>query len=212
MTMPGLLEVAAHGVTALLATWLGLTVLVRSPRRLSSRVFAFLTLLLVVWSVAIIIERLPHDPDVTRIAHVLEVVPAFLLPAATVHIAVALTVEGRISLAAGRARGPYAVCALAATLGAIDPALEFRVTPPQFSLPGIPGAVFGWAVSRFASSSSRSRSTGWCWRCSPLWTGPVSPAPAAGRGRHGGDRRPGAARRAPRPASRTASADRAASS
>jgi hypothetical protein len=49
MTMPGLLEVAAHGVTALLATWLGLTVLVRSPRRLSSRVFAFLTLLLVVW-------------------------------------------------------------------------------------------------------------------------------------------------------------------
>lgn len=51
MTMPGLLEVAAHGITALLATWLGLTVLVRSPRRLSSRVFAFITLLLVVWSV-----------------------------------------------------------------------------------------------------------------------------------------------------------------
>ena len=99
---------------------------------------------------AIIIERLPHDPDVTRIAHVLEVVPAFLLPAATVHIAVALTVEGRISLlqrvvcVAG-----YAVCALAATLGAIDPALEFRVTPPQFSLPGIPGAVFGWAWIAF---------------------------------------------------------------
>jgi DNA-binding SARP family transcriptional activator len=87
---------------------------------------------------------------VTRIAHVLEVIPAFLLPAATVHIAVALTVEGRMSLlqrvvcVAG-----YAVCALAATLGAIDPALEFRVTPPQFSLPGIPGAVFGWAWIAF---------------------------------------------------------------
>ena len=150
MTMPGLLEVAAHGVTALLATWLGLTVLVRSPRRLSSRIFAFLTLLLVGWSVAITIQRLPHDPDVSRIAHVLEVVPAFLLPAATVHIAVALTVEGRMSLlqrvvcVAG-----YGVCALAATLGAIDPGLEFRVTPPQFSLPGIPGAVFGWAWIAF---------------------------------------------------------------
>jgi DNA-binding SARP family transcriptional activator len=150
MTVPGLLEVAAHGITALLATWLGLTVLVRSPRRLSSRVFAFLTLLLVVWSVAIIIQRLPHDPDVARIVRALEVVAAFLLPAATVHVAVALTVEGRMSLlqrvvcVAG-----YGVCALAATLAAIDPALEFRVTPPQFSLPGIPGPIFGWAWIAF---------------------------------------------------------------
>jgi DNA-binding SARP family transcriptional activator len=150
MTVPGLLEVAAHGITALLATWLGLTVLVRSPRRLSSRVFAFLTLLLVVWSVAIIIQRLPHDPDVARIVRALEVVAAFLLPAATVHVAVALTVEGRMNLlqrvvcVAG-----YGVCALAATLAAIDPALEFRVTPPQFSLPGIPGPIFGWAWIAF---------------------------------------------------------------
>lgn len=134
MTMPGLLEVVAHGITALLATWLGLTVLTRSPRRLSARVFAFITLLLVVWSVAIIIQRLPHAPEANRVLHAIEVVAAFLLPAATVHVAVALTVEGRMSLWQRVVCViAYAVCGLAATLAAIDPALEFRVTPPQFS-------------------------------------------------------------------------------
>ncbi|MEP6680574.1 MAG: BTAD domain-containing putative transcriptional regulator [Chloroflexota bacterium] len=144
--MPGLLEVLAHGITALLATWLGLTVLTRSPRRLSARVFAFITLLLVVWSVAITIQRLPHAPEVSRALHATEVVAAFLLPAATVHVAVALTVEGPMSrwqrIVCVTA---YLVCGVASTLAAIDPALEFRVTPPQFSLPGIPGPVFGWA-------------------------------------------------------------------
>ncbi len=146
MTMPDLLEVLAHGITALLATWLGLTVLTRSPRRLSARVFAFIALLLVVWSVAIIIQRLPHALEVSRALHATEVVAAFLLPAATVHVAVALTVEGPMSR---RQRivcvTAYLVCGVAATLAAIDPALEFRVTPPQFSLPGIPGPLFGWA-------------------------------------------------------------------
>jgi DNA-binding SARP family transcriptional activator len=150
MTVPGLLEVAAHGITALLATWLGLTVLVRSPRRLSSRVFAFLALLLVVWSVAILIQRLPHDPDVGRALHAIEVIAAFLLPAATVHVAVALTIEGRMSLPQRVVCvAAYGVSALAATLAAIDPALEFRVTPPQFSLPGIPGPIFGWGWIAF---------------------------------------------------------------
>ena len=150
MTLPGLLEVAAHGITALLATWLGLTVLVRSPRRLSSRVFAFLALLLLVWSVAIMIERLPHALGVNRGLGAVEVIAAFLLPAATVHVAVALTVEGRMSaLQRLVCTAAYVVCGAAAALAAIDPALELRVTPPQFSLPGIPGPVFGWAWIAF---------------------------------------------------------------
>ena len=37
------LEIVAHGVTAILATWLGLMVVTRSPRRVGAGTFAWLT-------------------------------------------------------------------------------------------------------------------------------------------------------------------------
>ena len=56
------LEIVAHGVTAILATWLGLMVLTRAGRQPGARVFGFVTALLVVWSVAIIVQRLTRTP------------------------------------------------------------------------------------------------------------------------------------------------------
>jgi hypothetical protein len=52
------LEVAAHGLTAILATWLGLLVVSRARHSPGAPVFALLSLLLVIWSLAIIGQRL----------------------------------------------------------------------------------------------------------------------------------------------------------
>ena len=52
------LEIGAHGITAILATWLGLIVLTRASRQSGAKAFALVTGMLVVWSVAIIIQRL----------------------------------------------------------------------------------------------------------------------------------------------------------
>ena len=144
--LPELLEIIAHGVTAILATWLGLIVLTRAGRQPGARIFAFLTSLLVVWSLAIIIQRITENDGIRPTINAIEDVAAFLLPAATLHIALSLTVEGRRSvLQQATLVGTY-LLSVAVALGAVFfPNQQLNVTPPQFELPGIPGAVFGWA-------------------------------------------------------------------
>lgn len=51
--MPEQLEIAAHGITAILATWLGLTVTLRAGRLPAARAFGLIALFLVTWSVAL---------------------------------------------------------------------------------------------------------------------------------------------------------------
>ena len=92
------LEIAAHGVTTVLATWLGLIVLTRAGRQRGAAVFAFVSGLLVIWSLAVIIERLGADPAVDTTFNAIEDVAAFLLPAAILHVALSLTVEGPLSV------------------------------------------------------------------------------------------------------------------
>jgi len=91
--LPEQLEIAAHGITAILATWLGLTVAVRASRLPAARVFGLIALFLVTWSVAIIVERLssPDAEAVRRVANGFEEMGAFLVIAATPHIAVAIS-------------------------------------------------------------------------------------------------------------------------
>lgn len=145
--MPEQLEILAHGVTAILATWLGLLVLTRAGRQPGARVFALLTGYLVVWSVAIIVQRLTHDPAaVSRPLNAIEDVAAFLLPVGTLHIALALAVEGRRSTAQNVLLvGTYALSGAMAIGAVLFPNQQFAVSPPHFELPGIPGEVFGWA-------------------------------------------------------------------
>ena len=144
--MADALEIGSHGLTAILATWLGVTVITRARGLHASRVFAWLTLLLATWSTAIVVERLSSDPAVGRAFHGIEDVTAFLLPAATLHIVLVFTVEGwpsRFQRAALMAS--YAICSLAGLQALIDPTHPIAVDAPRLEILGIPGSVLGWA-------------------------------------------------------------------
>jgi DNA-binding SARP family transcriptional activator len=145
--LPEQLEIVAHGVTAILATWLGLVVLTRAGRQPGARVFALLTGYLVVWSVAIIVQRLTADPEtLSGPLNAIEDVAAFLLPVGTLHIALSLAVEGRRSTAQNvLLLATYAISGIMAAGAALFPDQQFSVSPPHFELSGIPGEVFGWA-------------------------------------------------------------------
>jgi DNA-binding SARP family transcriptional activator len=140
------LEIAAHGITAILGTWLGLTVAVRARRLPAARVFGLLTLYLVVWSVAVIVQRISPEPTVDRIANGFEEMGAFLVIAGTPHIAASLSAEGAWTrLQRPVVVGGYVLAILMGLPAVINPGAKFAITPPHFELPGIPGEVFGWA-------------------------------------------------------------------
>ncbi|HSM38368.1 MAG TPA: hypothetical protein VK838_03480 [Candidatus Limnocylindrales bacterium] len=144
--MAGQLEIAAHGVTAILATWLGLTVMVRARRLPAARIFGLMALFLVLWSVAIIVERISDVEIAKRVANGFEDVGAFGVIAATPHIAVAISSEGRwTSLQRVIVSAGYVLAGLMALPSIINPEAKLSITPPHFELPGIPGEVFGWA-------------------------------------------------------------------
>lgn len=133
-------------MTAVLATWLGLLVATRARRQPAAGVFSLLCLYLVGWSLAIIVQRVTHDPGILRPAKAVEDLGAFLLPAATLHIALSLSVEGRRStLQDAVLAATYLVSGAMAIGAVVAPDQRFSVTPPHFQLPGIPGEVFGWA-------------------------------------------------------------------
>lgn len=158
MTLPLWLEVVAHAVTAMLATWLGLTVTLRAGRRPGARSFAVLTLLLVAWSVSILVRRLTGDPAVDEPARWLEVAGASLLPPAVLTVATALTVERRPPRWMSLTLIGFWLLSIGVTLLTIvRPELEPRIVPPHLSLPGLPGDVIGWGwiglrVTIFAAS------------------------------------------------------------
>ena len=150
MGMPEQLEVVAHGATVILATWLGLTVGLRAPRRGGARAFGVLAALLVIWSLSIIVRRLTTDPGVDEVARWFEVTGSSLLPPAVLTVATALTVERQtprwlaISLV-----GFWVVSIAVAALTVVAPELEPRVAPPHLSFPGIPGEIVGWSWIAF---------------------------------------------------------------
>ena len=146
MGMPEQLEVIAHGATALLATWLGLTVGLRAPRRGGARAFSVLAVLLVIWSLSIIVRRLTDDPAVDEFARWFEVAGASLLPPAVLTVATALTVERQTPRWLAVTLGAFWIISIGVVaLTVVAPELEPRVTAPHLNFPGIPGEVVGWA-------------------------------------------------------------------
>lgn len=148
-----LLEVVAHGVTAILATWLGLLVLTRARRSAGAPVFTFLCFLLVTWCVAIIVQRISTNPSVIPPINLLEDAAAFLLPPATTHIAISVAFEGRRSaLANSVLAAGYSLGILAGAQAALDPAHPIQFAEPFFEPLGIPGPVVAWtfAAARLA--------------------------------------------------------------
>ncbi|MGH2456452.1 MAG: hypothetical protein ACRDHD_09385, partial [Candidatus Limnocylindria bacterium] len=141
-----LLEVTAQGITAVLATWLGLTVLVRSPASPAARAFSLLTLFLVTWSVAIIVQRFAEAAVVDRVANGFEEMAAFLVIAATPNVAIAISAEGLWTrLQRLTVFGSYGLAVLMGLPAVVNPDAKFAITPPHFEVSGIPGEVFGWA-------------------------------------------------------------------
>ncbi len=140
------LEVGAHGLTAILATWLGLLVVTRARRAPGARVLAFLSALLTIWSVAIIGQRLGTNQEMHPVLNVFEDFGAFLLPAATAHLGISVALERRPSpwatavLAVG-----YGVGALAWVQTVLDPLHPILPAPPHFEPLGLPGELLGWA-------------------------------------------------------------------
>ena len=190
MGLPEQLEVVAHGATVILATWLGLTVGLRAPRRAGARAFGVLAALLVVWSLSIIVRRLTTDPGVDEVARWFEVTGSSLLPPAVLTVATALTVERQtprwlaISLV-----GFWAVSIAVVVLTVVAPELEPRVAPPHLSFPGIPGEVRRLGVDRVPrrdlraprspGSRSRSATSGRIARAGGSSRSPCSPSSSA---------------------------------
>jgi DNA-binding SARP family transcriptional activator len=151
---PQQLEVAAHSLIAVLGLWLGLTVLTRS-RALQSRIFTFLSLALVVWSCAIILQRLSSSIDAVHVGRSIEELAAALIVPATAHLSLAIATGGRPSVGRRRAIGvAYLLSVLFALPGILTPT-QIQLGEPNVSIGPVPGNVLGWAwvIYRLAALS-----------------------------------------------------------
>jgi DNA-binding SARP family transcriptional activator len=149
------LEVAAHSLIAVLGVWLGLTVFTRS-RTLPGRVFTVLSISLVVWSCAIILQRLSSSIAAVQVAHAIEESAGALIVPVTAHMSLAVATEGHPSLERRRVVWVlYLASVLFALPGIVDPAAPVSLGEPHFNLGPVPGAVLGWGwiVSRLATLS-----------------------------------------------------------
>jgi hypothetical protein len=152
---PEQLEVAAHSLIAVLGVWLGLTVFTRS-RALQSRIFTFLSLALVTWSCAIIVQRLSGQLPVVQFAHAIEEMASALIVPATAHLSLAIATEGHPTGGRRRVIGVlYVVSMLFALPGIVTPGTPISMVAPQFSLGPVPGPVlgWGWVASRLGTLS-----------------------------------------------------------
>ncbi len=142
---PEHLEVLAHSLTAVLGVWLGLTVLTRFETPLA-RVFAFLSLTVVVWSGSIIVQRLSTSASATETAYAIEELTTALIVPATAHLSLVIATEGHPSRRQVQWLAlAYGLNLLWALPGVISAEAQVSINAPQFVLGPVPGEVFGWA-------------------------------------------------------------------
>ena len=147
------LEYLAQGLVAVLATWLGLTVFLHARSAPAATVFAFLCGLLLVWSGAILGQRLTAAPDVAAGLSRVENAAGSLVPAVALHVAAALSSEGpKRPARTAVVVVAYGLSTVMAVIALAAPDQAWNLTAPQFSLAPIPGVVFGWAwvIARLA--------------------------------------------------------------
>src|SRR5260221_1908518 len=154
MPTPQQLEVAAHSLIAVLGLWLGLTVFTRS-QALAARVFSFLSIALVVWSCAIILQRLSSSADAVHAGRSVEEMAAALIVPATAHLSLAIATEGHPPTRRRQAIAfLYAVSVAFALPGILTPT-AIQLGEPNFSVGPVPGVVLGlaWVVYRVLTLS-----------------------------------------------------------
>jgi DNA-binding SARP family transcriptional activator len=118
----------------------------RAPHQRAPRVFAWVSLLLVVWSVAILVERTTSDRNVADSLNAAEDVAAFLLPAAALHIILAFTAEGPYApWQSGTLVIAYALGAIMGFQQIMDPGHPVAVVAPRLEPSWLSGAALGWA-------------------------------------------------------------------
>jgi DNA-binding SARP family transcriptional activator len=140
-------EALFSALVALLALWLGVTVLSRSATDPAARVFGFLTLLLTVWAGAISLRHVSTKEAVQFfLERTVQEGTGALLPAALLHLVVAFAFGSRAT------RGQRAVIVAAYLIGIgvvawalLNPEQPFHVGAPHYSTESIPGEAFGWA-------------------------------------------------------------------
>jgi len=141
---PQQLEIAAHSLIAVLGSWLGLTVFTRA-RTLPSRVFTVLSLALVVWSCAIILQRLSSSTSAIHTGRAIEEMAAALIVPATAHLSLAIASEGHPTIGRRRLIAVlYVLSVLFALPGILTPT-PIQLVSPNLSIGPVPGAVLGWA-------------------------------------------------------------------
>jgi DNA-binding SARP family transcriptional activator len=141
---PQQFEVAAHSLIAVLGLWLGLTVFTRS-HALQSRVFTVLSLALVVWSCAIILQRLSSSLSAVHTGRSIEEMAAALIVPATAHLSLAIATEGHPTIGRRRVIAILYVLSILFALPGIFTSNAIQVAVPNFSLGPVPGELLGWA-------------------------------------------------------------------
>jgi hypothetical protein len=138
---PELLEVAAHGVTAVLGIWLGLTVATRSGAP-PARVFAVVATALALWSSSVIVGRLSTSPEAMTVARRVEELAIMVAIPAVAHLSLVIATEARPS---GAQRTLVALAYALNVAFALPTLSDPTVSPPRLAGGGTGEALFAWA-------------------------------------------------------------------
>lgn len=135
---------------AVIATWLGATVVARAPRYYVARVFGLAMALATLWSGSRVISQLTDDDAVRRFLTAVEVGMAALAPAVLLHFALAYCHSGRWRptqrATLGLAYGAGLVVTLQGLIDRQHP-LSLQHPHPLLGLPGQP-IIWGWIALR----------------------------------------------------------------
>src|SRR5436309_1079374 len=140
-----LLPIVPDFLIAVLAAWLGASVVMRTPRHYGSRIFGLLTLLTALWTVSRVLWRLTGDQAIRRELMSAEAALGTLVPPALLHCVLAFTGgrpwrwPQRLAVYLG-----YGLGIVVGVANALDLDHPIAVRPPQRQFGGIPGPELGW--------------------------------------------------------------------
>jgi len=155
-------EILSSATVAILAVWLGATVVSRAPADRAARLFSLLAFVLACWSGSRALGPFA-DREALPFLQGLRNASAYVLPPLLAHLIATFT-SSHISRSRLLVIGAgYAAAVPLAVRAFTDPDRPFHVDAPHFSLPGISGEVFGWAwiVLRLAVLVAAAW---WAWR------------------------------------------------